>query len=58
MEGFFKPWKDGFIENTFKLSGTVLIFLFVSGLLGAGYDPVLSNPYIWGLTIRNALTSK
>jgi len=49
--GFFKPWKDGPIENTFKLLGSMAIFLFFSGLLGAGYDPVATNPYVWGLCL-------
>ena len=51
--GGWKPWKDGGIENTIKVCGVVLLFLFLSGLLGAGYDPVTSNPYVWGLYVRN-----
>jgi len=50
--GFWKPWKDGAIENSIKACGVIMVFLFVSGLLGAGYDPVMSNPYVWGLYIR------
>lgn len=53
--GFWKPWKDGGIENTIKGCGVVLLFLFLSGLFGAGYDPVMSNPYVWGLYVRNVV---
>jgi hypothetical protein len=49
----WKPWKDGGIENTIKVCGVILIFLFLSGLLGAGYDPINTNPYVWGLYVRN-----
>ena len=50
--GGWKPWKDGSIENTIKVCGVVLLFLFISGLCGAGYDPIKSNPYVWGLAVR------
>lgn len=50
--GGWKPWKDGFLENSTKVAGSVMFFLFISGLLGAGYDPVKSNPYVWGLAVR------
>ena len=53
--GFWKPWKDGAIENTIKFCGVVFLFLFASGLLNAGYDPVMSNPYVWGLYVRNVV---
>lgn len=53
--GGWKPWKDGFIENSTKVAGTLMFFLFVSGVLGAGYDPVMSNPYVWGLYARNVV---
>lgn len=49
---FWKPWRDGWLENTTKFCGGVLMFLFVSGLFGAGYDPVASNPFVWGVYIR------
>jgi len=50
----WKPWRDGWVENTTKVCGVVLIFLFVSGLLGAGYDPITTNPYAWGIYVRAA----
>jgi hypothetical protein len=53
-QGFFKPWKDGKFENTVKVCGGILIFLFISGLLGADYPKIASNPYVWGLYIRGA----
>jgi hypothetical protein len=53
--GGWKPWKDGGIENTIKVCGVVLLFLFLSGLFGAGYDPIKSNPYVWGLYARSVV---
>jgi len=53
--GGWKPWKDGFIENSTKVAGILTFFLFVSGLLGAGYDTVASNPYVWGLYVRSVV---
>jgi hypothetical protein len=50
--GGWKPWKDGAVENFIKTCGVALVFLFLSGLLGAGYDPIKSNPYVWGLAVR------
>jgi hypothetical protein len=50
--GFFKPWKDGAFENTIKVCGAAFLFLFISGLLGADYDLIATNPYVWGLQVR------
>jgi hypothetical protein len=49
---FFKPWKDGPIENTTKALGIGMAFLIASGLLGADYSPIYTNPYVWGLQAR------
>ena len=49
---FFKPWKDGIFENSVKLCGGILLFFFISGILGADYDPVNTNPYVWGYRLR------
>jgi hypothetical protein len=50
--GGWKPWKDGFFENLSKIGGWYAFFLIASGLLGAGYSPMWTNPYVWGLQVR------
>ena len=47
-----KPWKDGFWENLSKILGWYFAFLFLSGIAGAEYDPIWTNPYAWGWQIR------
>lgn len=54
--GFWKPWKDGFIENTIKTCGVIFIFLFASGVMGAGYNPIATNPYVWGVYVRGVFS--
>jgi hypothetical protein len=49
---YLKPWKDGALENLSKLGGWYLFFLFLSGAAGAGYSPVWTNPFVWGLQTR------
>jgi hypothetical protein len=51
--GWLKPWKDGPFENTVKVCGGIFLFLLISGLIGAGLDPVKSNPYVWGVYVRS-----
>ena len=52
QHGFWKPWRDGPIENLVKGAGVVLFFLFFSGLLGADYDRVATSPVTWGHVVR------
>lgn len=56
--GLFKPWKDGWLENTIKAGGVVFIFLFLSGLVwGEGLNPVATNPYVWGVHANRLITN-
>jgi hypothetical protein len=57
-QGFWKPWRDGWIENSVKFMGVVMAFLIISGLFDAGYDPVASNPYVWGLQLHRLFTNR
>ena len=54
--GFFKPWKDGPLENLTKACGIAMMFLFISGIFGADYNKITTNPYVWGLYINGLFT--
>lgn len=54
--GFFKPWKDGFIENLFKVTGAAWWIVFLIGLFGLA-NPLTPDQYFsslyWGRILNS-----
>lgn len=58
---FLKPWKDGFIENLFKVTGCVWWVVFLVGLFGLA-NPLTSYQYFsslyWGRVLNSFVSER
>jgi len=56
---FWKPWKDGWFENSIKVGGGIFFFLLLAGLffdLPPNTPIEYTSPYYWTLSIRRAVS--